>query len=231
MDKSEATVEQVSVLPFIDALGYDTQNPAEVRKQYAILNWDAVDYAILRNNEPIMVVEAKKASEALTKHWKQLFQYFNADKARVGILTNGIEYRFYTDLDKSNIMDKQPFLTLDMLNPDEQVVKELEGFTKIGFDSERITAVAQKRRITRLLKQEMSQPSDEFVRHFAKQVHSGRLTGADVQRYGQLVKDAWREIQSHETVIVKPPSENGEDDGQKPPPPPPGKDIPVFGYY
>ncbi|MCE2472174.1 MAG: type I restriction enzyme HsdR N-terminal domain-containing protein, partial [Anaerolineae bacterium] len=105
MNKSEATVEQVSVLPFVDALGYDTKKPAEVRRQYPILNMDAVDFAILRDGEPIMFLEAKKADENLNaKHWKQLFQYFNADKARIGILTNGVDYRFYSDIVKPNIM-------------------------------------------------------------------------------------------------------------------------------
>ncbi len=221
MGISEATTTQVSILPFIDALGYDTKNPIEVRFQHPILNWDAVDYAIVREGEPIVVLEAKKASENLSKkYWKQLFEYFNAEDVRFGILTNGIEYRFYTDLKKRNVMDEQPFLTIDMSNLDERLVAELDSFTKVNFNPQHILDGAQKRRIARLLAREIDKPSDDFVKHFAKQVHSGRLTGEDVQRYRQLVREAWRGLVA-EARIDPPP----------PPPPPPGNDIPVYGSY
>ena len=232
MDKSEATVEQVSVLPFIDALGYDSQNPAEVRKQYAILNWDAVDFAILCDDAPVMFVEAKSASNKLQKkEWKQLFQYFNAEIGlRFGILTNGVEYRFYTDLKADNIMDKEPFLTLDMLNLDERLVTELEGFTKSGFDPERVVAGARKRVVARLLKQEMNNPSDEMARYFAKQLTTKRLSSDQLSYYAGLLREAWQGLVEAKIGKCLPPPDNGGGIGPKPPPPP-GKDIPVFGNY
>ena len=238
MKHSEDATILVSIQPFIRALGYDTQNLVEVFPQY---NADAkstggekVDYAIFRKGKPIIFIEAKAANISLNEsNWKQLYNYFNAEVGlRFGILTNGIEYRFYTDLKVRNIMDKQPFMAISMLNLDKRLAKELEGFTKSSFDPERILNGAQRRQITRLLKQEMSQPSDEFVRHFARQVHSGRLTEAKVHRYGQLVKDAWQEVKNHETVIVKPPSEHKDDTEPEPDPPPESSEyIPVYGSY
>ena len=115
MKNNETATIHVSVLPFIRALGYNTEDLSEVYPEYAIPNMDAVDYAVLRDGEPIMLLEAKKAAVNLSaKHWKQLFQYFNAVKARIGILTNGIEFRFYTDSVKQNIMDEELFLTIDI---------------------------------------------------------------------------------------------------------------------
>ena len=216
MNKSEATVEQVSVLPFVDALGYDTQNPAEVRKQYAILNWDAVDFAVLRDSEPIMVVEAKKASEALAKHWKQLFQYFNADKARVGILTNGIEYRIYIDSVKQNIMDNEPSLIINLDNLDKVAVAQLDNFTKARFHPEHSL---RKVKITNLLANELRQPSDEFVRYFAKRIHSGSVWQNVIDEFRPIVKQCFDNLVGRGTT--PPPPE----------PPPPGSDIRVFGYY
>ena len=220
MTTEEATKE-VSIRPFIRALGYDTANLSEVRPEFPILNMYAVDFALMRDNRPIIFIEAKRVDQSLDKHWKQLFQYFNADDVIVGILTNGILYRFYTDLKKSHIMDMEPFLTVDMLNLDKRLVTELDSFTKANFDPQRILDGAQKRRIARLLAREIEEPSDDFVRYFAKQVHSGRLTGEDVQRYRQLVGEAWRELAS---APPKPPP---------PPPPPPNgpKYIPIYGYY
>ncbi len=216
MNKSERTVEQVSVKPFINALGYDTQSPAEVREQYAILNWDAVDFAILRNNEPIMVIEAKKASEALTKHWKQLFQYFNADKASVGILTNGIEYLFYIDSVKQNIMDDKPSLTINLDSLDKVAVARLEGFTKTRFHRDHSL---RKIKISNLLSIEFQRPSDEFVRFFAKQIHSGAVWKNVIEEYRPIVKQCLDEILKRRNTEPIPPKPTTD------------KDIPVFGYY
>ena len=219
MNNSEATTEQVSVLPFLGALGYDTFNPAEVRKQYPILNIDAVDFAILRDDVPVIFVEAKSASNRLqTKEWKQLFQYFNAEIGlRFGILTNGVGYRFYTDLKADNIMDNEPFMTIDMLKLDELMVAELQGFTTTSFDPEYVVASARKRVLARLLREEIYNPSDEIARHFAKQLTSKRLTSDQLSYYAGLVRDAWREL-------VEPPD-------AVPPPPQPADRIPVFADY
>lgn len=215
MDTSEATVEQVSVLPFIDALGYVTHNPAEVRRQYAILNLDAVDFAILRNDEPMMVIEAKKASESLTKHWKQLFEYFNADKARIGILTNGIQYRFYTDGVKQNIMDDEPFLNIDLLNLNNVSVAHMHGFTKTRFHPDHSL---RKIKISNLLARELRQPTDEFVRYFAKQVHSGSLWQNVIEEYRQIVKQCWDEVVQREIARhVHPPRPDPDPIGPNPP--------------
>ena len=233
MNNNEDATINVSVSPLIRALGYNTQDLDEVYPQYPILNTDAVDYAILRDDMPVMFVEAKAAGNKLqNKEWKQLFQYFNAEIGlRFGVLTNGVEYRFFTDLKADNIMDKEPFLTLDMLNLDERLVAELEGFTKAGFDPERVVAGARKRVMARLLKQEMNNPSNEIVRHFAKQLTTKRLSSDQLSYYTGLLREAWKGLVEAEIGKRLPIPDNGEDDGQKPPPPPPGKDIPVFGYY
>lgn len=195
MRNEEATL-QVSIRPFIEALGYSTRNLAEVAPQYTAdprpSGTDRVDYAILRESKPVILVEAKAAIASLTENnWKQLHDYFNAEEVRFGILTNGIEYRFYTDLSKRNIMDKQPFLAIDMLKLDEQLVTELEPFTRAGFDAERIIASAKIQRIVHLLQQEMVRPSDGLVRHFAGQMYSGNVNARIVQEFTPLVIAAW----------------------------------------
>lgn len=229
MNNEEATL-QVSIRPFIEALGYNTRNLSEVAPQFTAdprpSGTDRVDYAILRDNYPVILIEAKSVNTSLTENnWKQLHDYFNAEEVRLGILTNGLEYRFYSDLKKRNIMDKQPFLTIDMLNLDERLVAELDSFTKANFDPQRILNGAQKRRIARLLARELEQPSDDFVRFFAKQVHSGRLTEEDAQRYRQLVQEAWRGM-----VKGIENDSNGKPVDPEPKPPPDGA-IPIVGYY
>ncbi len=196
MKNNETATVHVSVLPFIRALGYNTQDLSEVYPEYSILNMDAVDYAVLRDGEPIIFLEAKKAGENLSaKHWKQLFEYFNADKARVGILTNGVEFRFYTDSVKQNIMDEEPFLTIDVLKLDALRINVLEGFSKSRFAPEQ---TLREIKISNLVEKEFIQPSDDFVKHFAKQVHSGAIWQTVIQEFRPLVKRAWDDMVDQE---------------------------------
>ena len=233
MKNSERATIHASVLPFIGALGYNTQDLSEVYPEYAILNMDAVDFAILRDDAPVIFVEAKSAGNKLqNKEWKQLFQYFNAEIGLpFGILTNGVEYRFYTDLNADNIMDKEPFLTLDLLNLDARLVNELEGLTKSDFDPERVVDGARKRVLARLLNQEMNNPSDEIARYFAKQLTTKRLSSNELRYYAGLLREAWQGSVEAETGPVPPIPHNGDDNRPKPTPPPPPTEIPVFGAY
>lgn len=189
---NEANTIAVSINPFIRALGYDTSNLSEVRPEFPILNMDAVDFAIFRDSKPVIFIEAKRVGLSLgSKEWKQLFEYFNAEDVRIGILTNGIEYRFYTDLKKSNIMDEESFLSLDMLKLDAQLVTFLEGFSKARFDPER---TVRKLKIFSLVEKETSAPSAEFVKYFARQIHNGPLFQKHISEYAPLVKQAWRDL-------------------------------------
>jgi len=219
MRNEEATL-QVSIRQFIEALGYNTRNLAEVAPQYTAdprpSGTDRVDYAILRDGSPVILIEAKAANTRLTENnWKQLHDYFNAEEVRFGILTNGIEYCFYTDLKKRNIMDKQPFLTIDMLNLDKRLVKELEGFTKAGFDAEQILSSARKLAVVRLLQDEYQHPTTEFAGYFARQVYPGRMTQSVIDEFMPVFGQAWREfisqqISSHPQTVIQTETANVE---------------------
>ena len=196
---NEAATEQVSIRPFIQALGYDIYDLNEVQPQYTadarISGNERVDYAIKQQGKPIIFIEAKSADKVLSEnYWRQLHDYFGAEDVQFGILTNGIEYRFYADLDKDNIMDSQPFLIIDMLNLDDRLVNELEGFTKASFDVERILSSGRKLAILPILDKEFRQPSKEFVRYFAKQVNPNRLEESDLEAFRPIFKQAWQEF-------------------------------------
>ena len=211
--KTEEATKQVSIRPFIEALGYDTSNLAEVEPEYnadaADSGGERVDYAIKQLGAPIILIEAKAANAVLSeKYWKQLHHYYGATDVRFGILTNGVEYRFYTDLKKRNIMDKQPFLTIDMLNLDNRLVSELVGFTKSGFDPDQILSSARKLAIIRLLEDEYLQPTPEFAGYFAREVYPGRMTQSVFEEFIPVFRQAWREfvtqqIPSHPQPVVQ----------------------------
>lgn len=199
----EAATVQVSIRPFIRALGYNFDNLNEVRPEYTAdfgtKRSEKVDYAIMRAGKPIILIEAKSATVSLSVGLAgQLFRYYATTEARFGILTNGIQYQFYADLEKRNQMDRQPFLTIDMLNLDEQLVNELEWFTKTGFDPERIRSSAKKLKhkpeIRRRLEDEYQQPSRELVKHLAKQLYAGTFKQSTFDEFAPIVKEAFDEF-------------------------------------
>ena len=242
---TEAATKLVSINPFIRSLGYNITNLTEVQPEYSAdakaTGGDKVDYAIMRNGKPIILIEAKTANIDLNEnHWKQLHHYFVALDAEFGILTNGIAYQFYTDQNKQHVMDKAPFLTLDMLKLDAQIVNVLEGFSKTRFDPQR---TVRKLKIFSLVEKEYKQPSDEFVKYFAKQIHSGALYQKHIKEFAPIVRQAWWDLvdkeiasrlQRHEAIEEDPAELPPETKIQKPTPPVASDDskcIPIYGYY
>lgn len=94
-------------MPFISALGYDVFNPTEVIPEFTadigIKKGEKVDYAVKKDDQVILLFECKWCGADLSKdHASQLHRYFSVTEARFSILTNGIEYRFYSDIDEPN---------------------------------------------------------------------------------------------------------------------------------
>lgn len=116
---TEEATKMSLVVPLFQLLGYDVFNPSEFCPEYiadvGIKKGEKVDYAILENGQPIILVECKSCSEQLDKHSSQLFRYSDFS-AKFGILTNGVISRFYTDLEESNKMDLVPFWSLICFN-------------------------------------------------------------------------------------------------------------------
>ena len=182
--KTEAATQQFLVMPFIQQiLGYDAFNPNEVMPEYDA-NVGAstkfkLDYAIFQNGKPSILIECKCYGDDFGKdrEWSQLFSYFVATDARIGILTNGVIYKFYADLEKSNKMDKTPFLELDLLNLKESTVKELAKLTKSSFNVDDAINSASELKyvggIKDLLKKQIQSPTEDFVRYFFKELCPG----------------------------------------------------------
>jgi hypothetical protein len=82
----------------------------------------------MKNNDVQILIECKKIGEPLNiNHASQLFRYFHVTNARISILTNGQNYKFFTDLDAPNKMDEKPFLEVDLLDIDENIIPELKN--------------------------------------------------------------------------------------------------------
>ena len=103
---NEEATKTSLIMPFFSLLGYDVFNPNEFIPEYiadvGIKKGEKVDYAITIDNQVIILIEAKSVNENLKKHDSQLFRYFGTTTSKLAILTNGFEYKFYTDLEETN---------------------------------------------------------------------------------------------------------------------------------
>lgn len=197
---TEEEVKQSFVLPFLNALGYNVFDTSIVKPEYTAdigtKKGEKVDYAILSNGSPLVLIEVKHHKENLDNHNNQLVRYFQicAGKygCRFGILTNGIEYRFFSDIEKDNVMDKKPFLTINFEKPKEREISELQRFAKDSLNVDEIKKVAKanlyRQQIQEIFKQEIENPSDDFVEFFARQI-----IGDKGKRITQNVKEEFRE--------------------------------------
>jgi hypothetical protein len=201
--KQKSATKNALIMPFIQALGYDVFNPSEVVPEFTAdvgtKKGEKVDYAVLRDGKPIMLFECKKADATLNDdHSSQLYRYFSMTDARFGVLTNGIDYRIYSDLEEPNKMDSRPFLEFSILTVSDATAAELKKFTKDAFDVDNILATASDLKYTkgikRALAEEWVNPSEKFVRTMAARVYSGRLSSVVLRQFGQITKQAFQQF-------------------------------------
>lgn len=128
----------------------------------------------------------------LDKHDSQLFRYFGTSPAKFAILTNGLEYRFYTDLDEENKMDLTPFLTIDIRNLKEQTMMELKKFCKDSFDKDNIFSTASELKYSNLihgwLTKQSENVSDDFARVILGDIYDGLKTQKIIDKFKPIIK-------------------------------------------
>jgi predicted type IV restriction endonuclease len=196
---NEEATKQSLIIPFLNILGYDVFNPYEVEPEYCadfgMKKGEKVDYAIKKDGIPIIFIEAKSIYEKLESHNAQLYRYFNSTTSvKFAILTNGDEYKFFTDLNQNNIMDKSPFFTFKMSSLSNMDTEILQRFTKANFDSNQLVEFAEELvymiNINQTLKELFRNPSDEFLRFLIRDFTNTRITNNVLDRFRPIVKKA-----------------------------------------
>lgn len=192
---TEEATKTSFIMPMIAALGYDVFNPFEVVPEMdcdLTKRGDKIDYAIMKDNTPILLIECKHCKQDLDLHSTQLAKYYAASNARFGVLTNGIEYRFYADLEKQNIMDEKPFLVVNMLELSDADIEQMKKFHKSYYNEQDILSTAQELQITiqvkDLLNKNFQQPSDEFTRYFVKCLNDWKSSSKLIEQYRPILK-------------------------------------------
>ena len=208
---TEETTKQALILPFLDLMGFSPYNPLKVQAEYAadfpgVKATERVDYALFYQGEPVIFIEAKPYLSCLTNHSPQLSRYFNATPGvRICAITNGHEWRFFTDLEKPNIMDGNPFLTVDLLNLKESDINELANFRYDQFQTEAVRTFAESRvyqtQFQAVIETSLRDVDAEFVRYVATRANpTWRVTQKLLETLTPVVRKAVAETMSNMVI-------------------------------
>jgi hypothetical protein len=202
--QTEEATKNAMVMPFIQLLGYNVFDPTEVTPELVAdigtKKGEKVDYAILLDGQPILLFECKKCGGDLhINHAAQLFRYFHVTTARFGVLTNGLVYRFFTDLEQLNKMDNTPFFEFNILDFKERDVEELKKFAKAAFDVNTILNTASDLKYTRAIQERLNDwvtaPPEELVRALSSDLLGNRrFTPVLKEQFTQITKRAFEQL-------------------------------------
>jgi len=198
---TEEATKSAFVMPFISALGYDVFDPEEVIPEFTadvgIKKGEKVDFAVAIGGKIALLIECKMVNSRLdAQHESQLHRYFHTTEARISILTDGIVYKFYTDLDEPNKMDNKPFLEFSIMHIDEIIVGELKKFTKGSFNIVELLSSASELKYTKVIKnlinEQLTSPSDEFVNFVLGTAYTGRVTAKVKEQFIPVIAKAFQ---------------------------------------
>jgi predicted type IV restriction endonuclease len=198
---TEETTKQALILPLLDILGFSPFDPTRVKAEYGsdfpgAKSGERVDYALFCHAVSVMFIEAKAHGEKLSHHSPQLSRYFNATpEVAIAAITNGRQWEFFTDLNHKNVMDAEPFLTIDFTNLDESLIDRLYRFRHDEFQPEALRTLAEESIYLAAFKDSISaslrQCDAEFVRYVAGRSNIQRQLNAKfIESITPLVKQA-----------------------------------------
>ena len=204
---SEETTKQALILPLLDLLGFSPFDPLRVRAEYSadfpgVKASERVDYALFSHDTPVMFIEAKAYTANLTNHSPQLARYFNATPGvKIAAITNGREWRFFTDLKHQNVMDDTPFLAADLLDLADGAPEQLARFRFDQFQPDALRTFAEDRMYLAAfrdaIEKSLREVDPEFVRFVALQANlEAKLTGKFLDSITPLVRQAVAEAVS-----------------------------------
>ena len=195
-DMTEEATKAALIMPFFSMLGYDVFDPQEFVPEFicdvGTKKGEKIDYAIMNDGEPIILIEAKRAGMKLQKQQQgQLYRYFSVNRSRIAILTNGLQYNIYSDLNSPNVMDDEPFLDIASILSEAVYLK---FFTVVE----------------KTFRRDIEEPSDELVKYFLTrpEIFNGkRITSHIINKYRSVTAEALRKVMGV-TINQSAPAEN-----------------------
>ena len=147
---NEETAKIQIILPVLDALGWDTRDPGQVKYEYSVGaggqtsrgGGGKADIALVsRQDRPVALIEAKSPGQDLSRHVTQMLGYAFHEGVTICVLTNGPHWWLYLPREAGQPMERR-FADLQLVeDPLDQVVSSLEAFLSrkalVGGSAER----------------------------------------------------------------------------------------------
>ena len=116
---NEAAISHGIVTPILNALGWDSSDPAQLVPEYSIQR-GRVDFALFGvGHQPVVLIEVKGIGRAAEGD-RQLFEYAFHQGVPICVLTDGREWSFYLPSGQGSYEDRRVYrLQLDDREPEE----------------------------------------------------------------------------------------------------------------
>ncbi len=174
--KNEAQTRMYLIEPMCEMLGYSRSDAKDMLTEITA-GWgekrDLADIGlIIKGKKPEIIIECKKLGFKLTdKEGNQLNNYFNhTEGSKIGILTNGLEWRFYAEYLEKNKLHSNPFLVIDFTEIDDVKIEQFAQFHKNNPDPNFLAKILEEAQDTFFLEgfngalaEELLNPSDDFI--------------------------------------------------------------------
>lgn len=196
---TEEATKQWFIMPLLVALGYDPYS-SDIIPEYTLdvgtKKGEKVDYALQINNQPVAIVECKQLNVSLSeKHISQLYRYFTISDVHIAILTNGDDYWFFTDSQKENVMDLEPYYTIKVSTADIEELLKFEQYSKDLIQYADIAQVVQYERYINECKELTSGLKNNKIPSWLLETLADRSGLVDVDK-PTLAEYLYAEIQS-----------------------------------
>ena len=223
---NEQATKQSLIGPLFSVLGYDMTDPRECIPEFRVdfgkdRSFKPIDWAFQQNGRPIFFVEAKEVGKKLAGYDEQLADYFAKEpQAKLGILTNGVQWKFFTDYQHANVMDREAFVLWDVIQDETPPIDFLTLLQKTQFNPQLLRTFAQRRFEQNLLLESLAkllEPSPEFIRLAIANIETRRLTDTIIQSWKPVIVNAieeWTKQRMLTMVLSGATQQDGSDLGQ-----------------
>jgi hypothetical protein len=219
---NEAQTRQYMIEPMCETLGFsradDKDMLTELNAGWGKNNKKADLGLIIKGNKPEIIIECKQYGKKLTeKNADQLNGYFaSTEGSKIGVLTNGLEWRFYSEYRDKNILHPNPFLVIDFTEIDDTKIELFAQFHKNSLRQDNnLSIILEEAQDTFFLEgfngaltEELLNPSDNFIKAIFARMPGQRLNDAVKDKLRGLINS--NSIQQVLPKLIEEEAKNGD---------------------
>jgi hypothetical protein len=218
---NEAQTRSYLIEPMCEMLGFsridDKDMLTEITAGWGKKNAKADIGLIIKGKKPEIIIECKKYGKKLTdKEGDQLNGYFsNTEGSKIGILTNGSEWRFYAEYVEKNKLHSNPFLVIDFTEIDDNKIEQFAQFHKNSLRQDNNLSIILEEAqdsfflegFNGALSEELLNPSDDFIKSIFTRMPGKRMNDAVKDKLRGLINS--NSIQQVLPRLIEEESKNG----------------------